>query len=180
MLRDKPAHRPELPTRLDVRVGEYGFWQLENVPINIWLQPPRVHSVRSLIRLTEAMLPKHPNGVSAIHYVEPRVQMPDAPTRVAMAELSKISEPALRAVAVVMTGSGFWASSVQSALTGIRIVSGVEFRFRFSAHVEDLLTWFPAEHRAQTGITLARGTLDTAVTHAIAETRGLQLKRWDE
>lgn len=178
MLRYQSVPSSELPRRLSLKVGSFGFWQLGNVPINIWLAPPRLDSVRRLISLTRDTLPKHPEGVSVIHYVEPRLQLPDAATREALAELSRISDDALRAVAVVMTGSGFWASSVQSTLTGVRLVSGVKFRFRFSAQVDDLLDWFPAEHHAETGVALSRAALDAAITHALAETRGLALKRW--
>jgi hypothetical protein len=103
---------------------------------------------------------------SYIHLMTERVQLPDANTRNEIAKLLPALTDHTGVVVVVLDGSGFWVSALRGFLTGVRVVAPRAFDIRAESALENVLSWFPAEHLKRTGINISREQLEQLVLEA--------------
>jgi hypothetical protein len=57
-------------------------------------------------------------------------------------------------VAVIIVGSGFWASTLRSVITGMHLESSRTFPMRLCDSVQAAVQWLPSEHLRLTGVRL--------------------------
>jgi hypothetical protein len=148
--------------------GIVSFLAYENVTIIVWHATPEADAVERLRLISERRRKHYPMGVSAVHLVKGQFELPDGPTRDAFVRVVREGEGALAAVAVVISGSGFWASAVRSLLTGVRVVARGSFDMGLHTSLEECIKWLPAKHSARTGITLPLDRLERALRRADA------------
>jgi hypothetical protein len=55
-------------------------------------------------------------------------------------------------VAVVLGGGGFWASALQSFITGMRLVAPRSYDLRVHEHTDEVASWLPAVHHKRTNV----------------------------
>jgi hypothetical protein len=92
--------------------------------------------------------------LSDVHLVTRAVGLPNAATRAALIEASRIGTPHLAAVGVWLAGTGFWASAVRSFVTGLNVVLREPYELRMFAELEDLAAWLPPAHESGTGVSI--------------------------
>jgi hypothetical protein len=155
-------------------VGEfptvYRTWLWRNVIIASWFgHPASAPAVLHLATITEQVLERlGPGRVSYVHLVPSGLALPDAQTRAAFLEITHKHAANTACVAVVIAGSGFWASAMRSFVTGFRMLAPRLFALRISAAVPELLPWFPEEHARFTGVQLDGDELVRQVEYALA------------
>lgn len=131
--------------------GRFVAATLRNVILFYWLDDGRVEDVQLLDGLCERLQKSH-GMLSAVHLVKEGVGLPTAPVRKALASSMDRFADASACIAVVMLGAGFWASALQSAITGIRMMSATrDSQLRFMRDTEALKGWFVGEHERISG-----------------------------
>jgi hypothetical protein len=55
---------------------------------------------------------------------------------------------------IVLDGAGFWASTLRSVITAMRLASKSAFEMRIHAEVEEVVAWLPAAHEKRNGVVL--------------------------
>jgi hypothetical protein len=157
-------------TELEGLPGVLTIYGYKNVNFVIWDGPASVETAELMGRVTERRQRKHPEGLSVVHIVRAQVAMPDAVTRDALVKLMKEVEGAVVALAVVIGGTGFWASGLRSLVTGMKMLSRSSFEMRLHGRVEEVVAWLPAAHTKRTGVPLEASELLAALNQVLALT----------
>lgn len=123
---------------------------------------------RSAIQLLEQLLDRQTASrtkpASAIHVVHQRVGLPNGEVRGALISLLEAYARSMGCVGVALLGTGFWASAMRSALTGIRMIVPMgALPMRFAQGLDDLLPWFCSTHQERTGHALQPASLQATL-----------------
>jgi hypothetical protein len=144
----RPLEQVEI---LDYQPGHYVFALWRNVTIIYWMDQANGFAVSRLQAIAAEVVRAHPQGYSNIHLVKEGTGVPDAEARDGFNAMMDRYPDALGCVAIVLMGAGFWASVLQSVITGLLMLAPRKFLFRFASRPLDLLGWFPKEHAKRTG-----------------------------
>ena len=88
---------------------------------------------------------------------------------IAAVELLKERSSRVARVAVVLLGQGFWASAIQSTVTGLQLVAPRSLmKVRIFENLDEAADWLPPDHAAFTGVTLDPADLRTVLRDAVA------------
>ena len=82
--------------------------------------------------------------------------MPTAEARREFIRIMKRYANDIACVAVHLGGSGFWASTTSSFITGMRLVSPLSFGFRIYSDIADIANWLPDAHAKKTSAQIER------------------------
>ena len=131
--------------------GHYTVALWGGVGIVHWMRqadaPAMTHVRRCLRKLVDAQ----PSGVSFIHVVDEGAGLPSPEARSELSAMMGSFAEATVCVAVVLRGSGFWASAMQSLLTGLRLFAPPRgWTLRFASSTSDLGSWLPGLHVERT------------------------------
>jgi predicted nucleic acid-binding Zn ribbon protein len=166
----RPARSAEL-ARLAREPGAYSFYRWGNIAINAWASQPTGAAVAVLARLTEQSLSECPEGIASVHWIESGAGLPTAEARAGLGDIAKRYERHLICVSVVLHGSGFWASALRSALTGIVMLAPRGYALRFHANVPELTSFVVAELLQRCGKAPESARVVSAVEEALADFR---------
>jgi hypothetical protein len=153
----------------DAQPGQYAFFSWHNVIILVWPNSATGASVERLGNHYRAMLKRDPKPQSHIHVVKAGAGLPTGEARAGFVKLMHEFENDLAAVGVCLLGSGFWASAIQGAVTGMRMLAPRSFEMHIHNDFESLVQWLPAEHLLRTGVALGPDHLLAALNTAFAE-----------
>lgn len=149
MERDKA--RFPVVTTLAHEPDHYTFARWGDVAIVHWMARADVDTVRLMHSLFKAVVKEHPQGVSFVHVIRDGAGLPDSSAREALTEMMRAFAEVTICVCVVLLGNGFWASALQSALSGMRMLAP---RRRWELHFERscaaLAAWLPDAHATRT------------------------------
>jgi hypothetical protein len=147
--------------------NQVSLWQ--NVLVISWTGKPTAEAARALGPVTDEILARlGVDKLSFIHLIPNNMPLPDSGTREALLALSRSYIQHTACVAVIIAGGGFWASAIQSFVTGIRVLAPRELSVRMHKSSAELLKWFPEEHARKTGVQLEPVELARQVEHAQA------------
>lgn len=133
---------------------------MRNLVLFYWLADGTSEGVQTLDRLIDVQTAGHTRMASALHIIHGRVGLPDAEVRSGLHATMRRSADYFSCIGVVMLGAGFWASAIQSALTGIRMLTPTgNALMRFGATPASLADWFVAQHAERTGERLSEQQL---------------------
>lgn len=91
---------------------------------------------------------------SFVHVINENLPLPDSASRSIFMTLMKERADDLACVAVVVLGSGFWASAMRNAVIGMRVFAPRNFDFRVFGSCDEVVLWLPAAHEKHTGVAL--------------------------
>jgi len=128
------------------------MFMLQNVAILVWFAQPTAESVQRLDRAMANLRGQTQPGLSMIHVVKSRLQLPDDASRSAM--LGVMSAHNVGLVAMVVTESGFMLSMMRSVITGLRVLTAGRFDYRINKSVDEVAMWLPKLHEKKTGVAL--------------------------
>jgi hypothetical protein len=114
-------------TLLDSEPGKFAFYAWHNITIVIWLSQATGPAVLRLGKVLQSMVETHPKGISSVQIITDRAAVPTSEARKGFVDLMKQHAKQLACVAVVLLGGGFWASAMQAAVTGIRMITPHSF-----------------------------------------------------
>src|SRR3954466_3436239 len=104
---------------MDAKPGALSFGVWKNFVIGVWSARGTAEAVGSLGRTGRTLKEKY----TSVHIIKNGAGLPTADGRAAFVELLKERTGKLACITVVLLGSGFWASAVQSMITGLHMVS---------------------------------------------------------
>lgn len=154
-------------TRIGGFAEYFASYLHHNVIIMRWMRGLNLEAVRELRASNDRA--HEQSGLaqlSSIHLVFPEIALPDAAARAELPTLAKESAARTACTAVVVHGGGFKVSAMRAIITGLRaVLPGQVFDLRANATVDELLTWFPAEHQRRTSVALDVDSLRRVLEH---------------
>jgi hypothetical protein len=130
-----------------------------------WNDQADLPAVRDLSEISDQLLAVYPN-VSAIHLAASDIGLPPSEVRNALLDMMARYGPHTACLAIVLEGSGFWASAMRSVITGMRMLAPRAFSMRIHEDVDAVCEWLPLEHHRRTGVNLDREELRLALQRA--------------
>jgi hypothetical protein len=103
---------------------------------------------------------------SFVHVIHNKRPLPDSNARQIFMKLMKERADDLACIAIVVLGSGFWASAMRNAVIGMRVFAPSTFDFKVFGSCEEVVGWLPAAHERQTGIAISPLALANWLGHA--------------
>jgi hypothetical protein len=156
---------------LDCEPGSFAVFAYSNFTIVVWPAPATVGAVTRLSRATDRVVSAYPGGYSNVHLIPDRgTGIPSPEARAGLVRMAERLAGKLACVGVVLLGSGFWASALQSVITGMRLVSARTYAMRIDRSVEGLARWMPDEHLRRTGVSVSAAEFRAALEQALHET----------
>jgi len=137
---------------LDGEPGVCRVAGLKNIMIVVWSAGATASAAATLDRATERMIATYPSGLSAVHVIPNRVSVPTAEGRSGLMKIMSRHAKSLACVAVVVGGTGFWASTMRSFITGMRFMTPRSFDLRLHGSVTEVIEWLPKKHSQLTGL----------------------------
>jgi hypothetical protein len=140
----------------------------KNIVICCWCGQATGPAVNTLRATVDAVLARGTELYTYIHVIRDRVKLPDADARTGLIEVMRVYEARTACVAIVVGGSGFWASAMRNAVIGLRVVAPRSFEYRLHAEPSEVLEWLPQAHRKRSGIDIPTSVLDLLLTDALS------------
>jgi len=151
----------------DAQPGAWSFGVWQNFVIGVWSARATAEAVGSLGRTARSFKEKY----TSLHIIKTGAALPTADGRAALVELLKERTGKLACITVVLLGSGFWASAVQSMITGLHMVApSGSTKLRIYDTIEDAVAWLAKEHGTLTGVDVNASDLRSVLTDALATT----------
>ncbi|HVZ35108.1 MAG TPA: hypothetical protein VG963_21930 [Polyangiaceae bacterium] len=150
-------------TVLDEERGQFLFAAWKNVSIFFWLAQATGMAVLRLARATDPLYAAHPEGVSNIHVVPGGTDLPTTEAQREMLALMKSRADRRACMAVVLGGTGFWASALRSFITSVRFVSPRSHALTIHGTLQQAAFWLPRPHFERSGVWLERAELLAAL-----------------
>lgn len=144
--------------------GRYVAATMRNLLIFYWASDGTIDGTQLLASVVDKQTANRTRRASAIHVIHQRVGLPDGAVRAALqSNMARYAE-VTACLGIIMLGAGFWASALQSALTGIRMVAPTGSSvMRFGQTPESVVPWFAREHAERTGALVGASSLLTAI-----------------
>jgi len=145
--------------------GRYVAATLPELVAFHWVGDAERSGIQCLEQLLDRQSANRTKPVSALHVVHERVGLPNAEVRGALISLLEAYARTMGCVGVALLGTGFWASAMRSALTGIRMIVPMgALPMRFVQGVDEVVPWLCATHQERTGQALNPASIHFALT----------------
>ena len=154
--------------RLEPRVFAYCGWR--NFSIGVWVGQATLPAVEGMLRMSEDLELRFPNGRSSVLFVTDKVP---APTQEARQAFARAYTPKLSCMAMVLEGDGFWASGIRSMSANVHRSADTPALLRVNNDIEQVVAWLPQQHLAHTGVNVSADELARVLRSARAEAEAL-------
>jgi hypothetical protein len=159
-----PASTEQLSS-LRVERDHVSYSLYQNISIAVWVGQATLPVVKAVLEVTQDMIARFPGGHSSVAFVLDGLP---APPTDAQAVLTKAFEKRsqLMVTAIVLEGSGFWASGLRGMLNNTHREANSNTALKIVTHVDPLVGWFAEEHAARTGVVIAPMVLRDVLLYA--------------
>jgi hypothetical protein len=151
-------HRSSIPEPeallFDLEVGRFRYSRWRNLSIGVWAGQATLAAVQRVGRISQLMVKDYPHGHSNVAFVLDGVPAPTPEAQGAFSRVFDERNSDLSCTAIVVEGTGFWASSMHSAITGMRLAASGSMRLRLHSTIDEVLKWLPGVHLQRTGVEL--------------------------
>ena len=135
----------------------------KNVALHLWTVAATPVMVAKLDEFSVGFTSAHPEGISAVHVIAKGAPLPGKEVRDLLREVSDRHAEHVACVCHVVEGSGFWASALQSFLTGLHWLSARSYSLHICSNIPAAAQWVPGPHAERTRVTLAPAELEEAI-----------------
>jgi hypothetical protein len=133
--------------------GVYSSYLWKNVAFIVWFAPATLESLAVFETGIKSLTERHPEGLSSVHIMVPGGKsLPTAEARAELARLMREYATLSSHVAVVIPGSGFWASALRGVVTALAMLSPRDKKPHICGTLPEVALWLPDPHRARTGV----------------------------
>ena len=160
------ALQPDDFTIFDSETGSFVFAAWKNVLIVVWAGQIDGPAVERFTKAVEKMSASRPGLRSNVHVVTQGTALPTPEARAGLVGSMTRHSGELASVSVVFCGTGFWASALRAAVTGMRFLAPRSFDFQLFGTIDEVIQWLPPEHEKITGVYLDPGSLRSALKAA--------------
>ena len=168
----QPEAEPSV-TFTEAGVCHFANWH--NVSVGVWVGRATLEAARGLFSVGGQMTRAFPSGHSSVAFVRDKVSAP--PPQVE--ELIKRSfglGSDLTCLAIVLEGSGLWATSLRNMLEKMHQTGRGSVRLQIATSMDDMLGWFLDRHARSTGARFEPGPFRVAMQHMREEGARLALQ----
>jgi hypothetical protein len=137
---------------LDFEEGRFRYSRCQNLTIGLWAGQATLDAVQRVASVSQRMREEHPEGHSSVVFVLDGAPAPTPEAQAAFAHVLDDRQTDLSCTAIVVEGQGFWASRIRSVITNARLAAAGTVKLCVHDHIDELLEWFPAEHKRRTGV----------------------------
>lgn len=127
----------------------YGAWQ--GISVGVWVGQATLPAVHGLIEFGSVLARLYPGGHSSIVFILDKVAAPTPEAR-DLLERVMSARSTLACSAIVLEGSGFWASGIRSMLGNTHRAASGNVLLRVVTTIDEVINWLPSEHARLTGI----------------------------
>lgn len=138
-------------------------WQ--NLGIVVWQGGATGHAVETLIRAMDKLRSPE-RRFSLVHLIKEGLPLPDGGARTNFIRAMKDLQNELGCVAIVVGGTGFWASAMRNAVIGLRVLAPRTFDFKLHGTPGEVVQWLPEAHQRRTGVELPSEALASMLAQA--------------
>lgn len=139
-------------------------WQ--NISINQWIGQPTIEAVKQIGTTTRKLIRQYPGGHSNVTFVFQGVPGPTPEVQSVFDSVFDNRRSRIACMAIVLEGSGFWASGIRSSVVGMNIRSPGQLALRIFNTIEEAVQWLPREHMNRTGVQIEASQLKTVLSTA--------------
>ena len=143
--------------------GHYQICSLQNLTLVFWAAQANAAAAHNILLVTRKFVLQHPEGFSCIHIVREGAAVPDAAARAGFVKMMDEFQQHMKCVGVVLDGAGFWASAVQGAITGMRMLAPRTFVIRIASSTDEIASWLAPESSRRTGIKVEPAHVSEAI-----------------
>jgi len=140
----------------------FGVWK--NFVIGVWSKRGTAIAVQTLAKTSRSFNTKY----TSVHIIKSGAALPTPEGRAALGDLLKERSGKLACITVVLLGSGFWASAVQSMITGLHMLTGRAMKLRICETLDEAAVWLAKEHPELTGVPVTAAELRAVFEEALA------------
>jgi hypothetical protein len=153
----------------------YTAYIWKNVAITLWFGPATLESCAILERGCRKQAAEHPEGLSLVNIMIPGGRsMPSAAVRSELARIMREHTQNAAAIAVIIPGSGFWASALRSLIVALSMLRPREMPLQIFGSAPPLVEWLLPLHAARTGLQLEAAELLAALRQAEREAAAIK------
>ena len=135
--------------------------RVRNMTFSAWDTPPTAPHVDAFIAMAKKLSVTYPLN-SNVTLVMRNTGLPGAEARESLEVLTAQYARVIHSVALVIDGSGFWASMIRSFLTGLHVLRGNGYRCKAFATPAEAVPWLLPAHNTDTGIHLTESEMKHA------------------
>lgn len=145
--------------------GRCHFSVYRNIAIGVWVGQADQLAAEAALRVGKEMEVRCPGRHSSVAFLLDGLP---GPLPEAMPALTKLfaRRPDLACTAIILEGSGFWASGLRSMINNSRREGGGGVPLRIGTSIDEIADWFSAQHAQETGVALTTAELREALAHA--------------
>jgi hypothetical protein len=150
---------------LVVERGRCHFSAYRNITISVWVGQANVAAAQAALGAGKEMARRHPHGHSAVCFVLDGLS---GPTPDAQPLIAKVlgQRADLKCAAIILEGSGFWASGLRSMINNIHREGGGNAGLKIATTLAEVVAWLSENHQARTGVAIAPDALAEALSRA--------------
>jgi hypothetical protein len=138
----------------DMDPGRFRFSYWRNLSSGVWGGQATLEAVQRIGRLSQLLVRDYPGGHSTVGFVLDGVPAPTPEAQAVFTQIFDARNSDLTCNATIVEGTGFWASSMHSFVTGIRLAAAGSMKLRLVSTIDEAVQWLPAVHSQRTGIFL--------------------------
>lgn len=143
------------PEKLGAVDGVYSAYRYRNVTITFWFGAATMESLISFERGANEARALQPEGLSIVNIMVPGGRsMPSAEVRQKLGQIAATYAAHTAAVAVVIPGTGFWASALRGLVTAISMFVPRGYNLEIFGSFQEVAAWLPPVHAARTGVSI--------------------------
>lgn len=157
------------PVVAEVEPGHFCCSTWQNVSILIWADRATREALARIQRVTRRMIETYPGGHSNVAFVLDGVKPPTPEAREIFTRLYNERVSNLKCLAVVLEGSGFWASTLRSSITNMQLEARRATAIAQYTSIEEVAAWMASIHSERTGVAMTPLQLRVALRAARSE-----------
>lgn len=145
--------------------GRCHFSAYRNIAIGVWVAQADRIAAEAALRMKEEMPKRCPGGHSSVVFLLDGLP---GPLPEALPLLHKLWERRsdLACTAMILEGSGFWASGLRSMVNNARREGGGEIPLKMGTSIEQVVDWLSALHAQKTHVLIPPTELIEALSFA--------------
>jgi hypothetical protein len=150
---------------LEVVRGHCHFSVYSNIAIGVWVAQADKAAAEAALRVASTMAERFPGGHSSAAFL---VDGLPGPLPEALPVLQKLwaKRSDLACTAMVIEGSGFWASGLRAMVNNTRREGGGQIPLKIGSAIDQVVDWLSAYNLQVTGVAIAPAELAKALTVA--------------
>ena len=134
-----------------------------NVGLVLWGAQATLKPTRKMGAMSADLL-KNYAKISIIQIIPDNVPMPTEDAQALFSKMTDAGGQSIACLVYVMSGEGFWSSTMRSYLTGVHWIRHRPFVPRICATLQDVVFWMPGVHTERTGVSISASELQEVLT----------------